>query len=135
MPENREIVRGVLAAVSRGDLDAALESAHDDFEVDWTNSRGLLSDVHRGRDQAREALTSFLAAWESLRWNPEEFVELDDERVVAVSQMQMRGHGSGVEVSARGASIWTVREGKVAAVKLYQSKAEALEAAGAAEPS
>jgi hypothetical protein len=33
-------------------------------------------------------------------------------------------------VSAKGATIWTVRDGEVAAVKLYQSKAEALEAAG-----
>ena len=31
-------------------------------------------------------------------------------------------------MGARGATVWTIRDGKVAAVKLYQSKEEALEA-------
>jgi ketosteroid isomerase-like protein len=129
MPEeNVEIVRGILEAISERDLDAAMGLASDDFEADWSNSRGLLSGVHRGLDQARESFTAFLEPWESLRWEPEELIELDDERVLLASHVQMRGHGSGVDVSARGASIWTIRDGKVAAVKLYQSKAEALDA-------
>jgi ketosteroid isomerase-like protein len=128
--ENVEIVRRVLDAISRADIDAAMESTSEDFEVDWSNSRGLLSGVYRGRGRARAALKSFLGPWDSLRWDPEELIELDDDRVLTVSQLRMRGHGSGVEVSAGGASIWTVHEGRVAALKLYQSKAEALEAAG-----
>jgi hypothetical protein len=42
----------------------------------------------------------------------------------------MRGRGSGVKVNASGASIWTIRDEKVAAISLYQSKAKALGAAG-----
>jgi hypothetical protein len=45
----------------------------------------------------------------------------------------MRGRGSGVEVDAVGAQLWTIRNGKVRSVKLYQSKADALEAAGPSE--
>jgi ketosteroid isomerase-like protein len=60
-------------------------------------------------------------------------VELGDDRVLSVSRLQMRGRGSGVEVNASGASIWTIRDGKAAAVTLYQSKAQALEAAGLSE--
>jgi ketosteroid isomerase-like protein len=128
--ENVEIVRRMLDAINRGDVDAAIESASDDFEADWSNSRGLLSGVHRGRGEARESLKAFLEPWESLRWDPEELIELEDGRVLAVSNIRMRGRGSGVEVSATGASIWTIRSGKAAAMKLYQSRAEAFEAAG-----
>jgi ketosteroid isomerase-like protein len=133
--DKAEIVRALFDAISRGDIDAVEESVTDDVEMDWSNSRSLLSSVHRGRDNAREALTSFLEPWESLTWDPKELIELDDDRVLAVSEIRMRGHGSGVDVSARGASIWTIRDGKAAAAKLYQSKGEALEAAGAADPS
>jgi ketosteroid isomerase-like protein len=131
--ENIAVVRRILDAINRGDVDAAIESASEDFEADWSNSRGLLSGIHRGRDEARESLRTFLEPWESLQWEPEEFIELQDDRVVTVSHIRMRGRGSGVEVSASGASIWTIRDGKAAAMKLYQSKAEALEAAGLRE--
>jgi hypothetical protein len=40
----------------------------------------------------------------------------------------VRGKGSGVEVDATGAQIWTLREGVGRRLTLYQSKAEALEA-------
>jgi ketosteroid isomerase-like protein len=131
--ENVEVVRRIIDAINRGDIDAAMELASQDFEADWSNSRGLLSGVHRGRDQARASFESFLEPWASLRWEPKELVDLEDDRVLTVSEFRMRGHGSGVDVSARGASIWTIRDGEAAAVRLYQSKAEALEAGGLSE--
>ena len=101
--------------------------------MDWSNSRGLLGGVRRGREQAREALEEFLEPWEWIRWEPEELLELGEGRVRTVSVLQMRGRGSGVEVNANGASIWTIRDEKVATITLYQSKAEAPEAAGLSE--
>ncbi|MGH2961036.1 MAG: nuclear transport factor 2 family protein [Solirubrobacterales bacterium] len=131
--ENVEVVRGIIDAINRGDIDAVVESATEDFVTDWSNSRGLLSGIHRGRDQVREAFESFLEPWDSLRWEPEELIELDEDRVLTVSRLQMRGRGSGVEVNASGASIWTIRDRRAAAITLYQSKAEALEAAAVRE--
>jgi ketosteroid isomerase-like protein len=131
--ENVEVVRLVLDAINRRDVDAVVESASEDVVTDWSNSRGLLSGVHQGRDQARQAFEEFLEPWDSLRWEAEELSELGGDRVLTVSRLQMHGRGSGVEVNASGASIWTIRDGKVAAIRLYQSKAEALEAAGLAE--
>jgi hypothetical protein len=45
----------------------------------------------------------------------------------------MRGRGSGVQVDATAAQIWTITDGKARRIKLFQSKAEALEAAGLRE--
>jgi hypothetical protein len=105
-----------------------MEAVRPDCEVDWSNSRGVLRGVYHGRGEAREVWKSFLEVWASVRWEVRESIALDDDRVLIVSEIRNRGHGSGVEVSARGASLWTIRDGEAAAVKLYQSKAEALEA-------
>jgi hypothetical protein len=47
-----------------------------------------------------------------------------------VTRARMRGPGSGVEVNAVSSGLWTIRDGKGRSFKLYQSKADALEAAG-----
>jgi ketosteroid isomerase-like protein len=132
MSEAVDVVKGVIDAVNRGDLDAVVESCSQDFEFDFSNSRGPLSGVYRGRDGLREFLTSFFEAWAALELDPqEEIIERDDGRVLTVNALRARGHGSGVEVAATGAIVWTIRNGEVAAQTFYQSKAEAVEAARA----
>ena len=131
--ENVEVVRRIVREINRGDIDSASDLATVDCELDFSNSRGPESGVYRGRDQTRQFFNAFMEAWASLRWELEEVIELEGDRALTASQLQMRGHGSGVEVSVKGASVWTIRDGKVAAQTLYQSKAEALEAAGLRE--
>ena len=131
--ENVEVVRRIVREINRRDIDSATDLATVDCELDFSNSRGPESGVYRGRDQTRQFFNAFMEAWASLRWELEEVIELQGDRVLTVSQLQMRGHGSGVDVTVKGASIWTIRDGKVAAQTLYQSKAEALDAAGLRE--
>ena len=100
----------------------------DDFEFDFSNSRGPLSGIYHGLDEARDFLTSFFEPWAALDVELQELIELDGDRVLTVSEIRTRGQGSGAEVNATGAVIWTIRDGEVAAAKMYQSKAEALEA-------
>ena len=131
--ENVEVVRRIVREFNRRDVDSATDLATVDCELDFSNSRGPESRVYRGRDQTRQFFNAFMEAWASLRWELEELIELEGDRVLTVSQLQMRGRGSGAEVTVKGASIWTIRDGKVAAQTLYQSKAEALDAAGLQE--
>jgi len=130
MSERVEVVRRVVDAMNRADFDAATQLFSRDFEFDFSNSRGPMAGIYRGRDEARDFMTSFFEPWAEVEFDPQELTELEDGRVLTVNRVRARGHGSGAEVAATGASIWTVRDGKVAAGKLYQSKAEALEAAG-----
>ncbi len=133
MSENVAVVKRVIDAFNRADFDRVVESVSEDFEFDFSNSRGPTSGIYRGRDGIREFLGSFSEAWAALEFDPhEEAVELEGGRVLTVNAMRGRGHESGAEVAATGASIWTIRADKVAAMTFYQSKAEALEAA---EPS
>ena len=130
MQDNLAAVRHAIDAFNRADLDAVLDASTQDFEFDFTNSRGPLSGVYRGLEEAREFLTSFFEPWAALEVETEEFVKLEDDRVLTVTEIRTRGQGSGAEVNATGAMIWTIRDGELAAAKMYQSKAEALEAVG-----
>jgi ketosteroid isomerase-like protein len=52
---------------------------------------------------------------------------------VATYRVHGRGRGSGAEVDQRLTMIWLVREGKIARVRVYRERAEALEVAGQEE--
>jgi ketosteroid isomerase-like protein len=131
MPDDMAVVRRVIDAMNRADLDEVAESSSEDFELDFSNSRGPMSGIYRGREGVRAFLTSFGEAWEALEFEPTELIELGDHRVLTAVAVRARGHESGADVTARGATIWTIRDGEIAAVKMYQSKAEALDAVSA----
>ena len=131
--EKVEGVRRIFDAVNRDDLDAFVSEFHPDAEADMSESSGPYSGIYRGRDQIRPFWQTFLDAWEEVRWNEEEIIEVDEERLIAVNRVHARGRGSGIEVIATGAQLWTIKEGKAARMKLYESKAEALAAAGLSE--
>jgi ketosteroid isomerase-like protein len=128
--ENVELVRRAIDFFNRGEIDRALEDTDDDFEMDWSNSIGPLKGVYRGRRQVLELWASFWEAWQEVRWDPEEIIDVDETRVILVNHVRMRGKGSGVEVDATGVQLWTIGDGKGQSVKLYQSKEDALAATG-----
>jgi ketosteroid isomerase-like protein len=133
MSENIEVVRRAVAELNRAEFDSAPVAFTDDFELDFTNSRGPMSGIYRGLNETVEFLRAFVEPWAEVEFDPNaEMSELEDGRVFTVNSLRARGDQSGVEVTATGAAIWTVRDGKVAAMKLYQSKAEALEAVSSA---
>jgi ketosteroid isomerase-like protein len=131
--ENVELVRRTIDLFNAKEIDQALERVHDDFEMDWSNSIGPLKGVYRGRLEVLALWASFLDAWETVRWEPEEIVDVDDKRLIVVNRVRMRGRGSGVDVEATGVQLWTIAAGKGERIKLFQTKAEALEAAGLRE--
>jgi ketosteroid isomerase-like protein len=73
--ENVEIVRATIDSLNRGDLDQALEAAHEDLEADWSNSIAPHGGVYRGRERVRELFEAFLEAWEEFRWDLQEILE------------------------------------------------------------
>jgi ketosteroid isomerase-like protein len=128
--ENVEIARAVLDALNRGDIDAALKNAAPDFEWDFSRSIGMEPGVYR-LDETRKFWGEFFGAWESSRWEAEEFIEAGPFMVTPIT-LYLRGR-DGVEVQTSGAWVWTFRDGKVASAAFYQERQEALEAAGLSE--
>jgi ketosteroid isomerase-like protein len=126
--ENVEIVRRNTDAYSRRDLDGWLAGWAPDAVLDWSNSRGLEAGVYRGHEEIRAVVERFLAAFEELRIELIDPVEVEDGVVVAENLAYLRGR-DGIEVQARSAFLITIEDGQTTSLTLYQTKREAFEAA------
>jgi ketosteroid isomerase-like protein len=131
--ENIELIRRTIDFFNRKEIDRALDAMDENLEMDWSNSIGPLKGTYIGRTGVVELWQSFLEAWDEVRWDPQEFIEVDENRVIVVYQLQMRGSRSGIEIDATSAQLWTIIDGKGRKVKLYQSKSDALEGARLSE--
>jgi ketosteroid isomerase-like protein len=131
--ENVEIVRRATDAYNRHDLDGILENWASDAVLDWSNSRGFDAGIYRGQGEIRRFMQRFLATWEEVRieivYGP---VEVEDGLLIAENVTALRGR-DGIEVQARSTWLITIRDGEQTSLTLYQTKQEALEAAGLRE--
>jgi ketosteroid isomerase-like protein len=128
--ENVQLVRAAMDAINADDIDSVLEMAAPGFEYDVSRATGPWRGVYSA-DQMPRVWEEFLGAWETSRFEADEFIETG-ERVVTPFTNYLRGR-DGIEVRARAAFVWTIRDGAIAHVCFYQGRQEALEAAGLSE--
>src|SRR5687768_12193541 len=127
--ENVEIVQAIFEGFGRKDIEGILELVPQDFEFDFSRSRGPESGVFRGRDRVRGFLATLIESFSVI--DPIETEIIDKgEVVVRVGGFRARGETSDVEVSALGATVWTFKGNALVSATLYQTRAEALEAVG-----
>jgi ketosteroid isomerase-like protein len=129
--ENVEIVRAANDAFNRRDLTATLAFWSSDGEMDWSRANGPFGGVYRGHHELEAFRNEFWSTIEVVE------VELSDFRetgpyVVASNTAHMRGR-DGVEVTARSTFVYTVENGLITRIRMFQERAEALEAAGLSE--
>jgi len=131
--ENVEIVRRSTDAYNRRDLDGILENWTTDAVIDWSNSHGFDAGVYRGHGEIRAFLQRFLETWDEVRLEIVDGpVEVEDGLLITENVAYMRGR-DGIEVQARSAWLITIRDGEQTSLTLYQTKQDALEAAGLSE--
>jgi ketosteroid isomerase-like protein len=70
------------------------------------------------------------SAWAEFSLEPQEYIDVDDEHVIAVFQMKATGRASGVAIERQDAMVWAVRSGLVVRIDYYNSKQQALDAVG-----
>jgi ketosteroid isomerase-like protein len=129
--ENVDVVRQTLDAYSRRDIEALRALNHPDLELDWSASRGSLAAVYRGLDEAFRFYAEYYGTFEETVIKPDRFIDVGDF-VVVPNVVHQRGR-DGIEVSARSTLVFTVHDGQVTRVCLYQETDEALKAVGLAE--
>ena len=96
-----------------------------EFEMrDWPEGASA-----RGLEAMRRAWLATLSAWEDFRAEPYEFIDTG-AHVVVLNRASGRGRGSGAEVSADAATVWTIEDGKIMSLVLYWDSAKALAAVG-----
>jgi ketosteroid isomerase-like protein len=128
--ENVEIVQAAIDAWNRGDWDATLKDAAPSFEFDFSRAMGPAGGVYR-LDEMGEYFRQLTEAWESVRLEANEIIEAG-EQVVTPNTLHAQGR-DGIELQARSAWVWTIRDGRVTHLCFYQGRQEALEAVGLSE--
>jgi ketosteroid isomerase-like protein len=119
-----ELVRGIIEALNRGDLDGMLERMHPDFE--WRPLEASpVARVYRGHEQVRRYVEDWLGTFESLRLELEDPTQVAD-RVVVEVRGHGRGRASGVELASRFCQVWTLRQGAAVAMEEHTSREQAL---------
>ena len=129
--DNVEIVRRAIEAWNQRDLPTVKALWHSDAEVDWLRSRSPFKGVYRGHGELEAFWDVFWSTWEDVQIEPHDFTEAGSE-VVLWNTAHMRGR-EGIEVSARTALVYTVENGQITYLRLFDELDEALEAVGLRE--
>jgi ketosteroid isomerase-like protein len=121
--ENVEVVRDMLEDYVRGDYEAALPVFSRAVEVLTSLERfhgltGVVEEAKRWEEM-----------WSDYRFEVHALVDAGDKVVLLYRQVG-KAKESGVEVEERAGWVYTLREGKIARVEMFQDRETALRAAG-----
>ena len=121
-----QAVRDSYDALNSGDIEATLAVLAPDAE--WHESSALPdAGSYRGRDALRAFLEDFLQSWERFHQEVEEVI-VEGDRAALMIHLTARGRGSGAEVDARYAHVWTLRDGLAVRVDAFYDRDAALRA-------
>ena len=130
--ENVEVVKRHVEAWNRRDMGAYLASFASDAEVDWSRSRAPHKGVYRGHGEIDTFWDVFWSTFEDVQLETTHgFTEAGSE-VVYSNTAHMRGR-EGIAVTAKSTFVWTVENGQITRFRMFQERAEALEAVGLRE--
>jgi ketosteroid isomerase-like protein len=119
-----DLVRRAYEAFAARDLETLGAIAIADFELDMTD-RVLNPATYRGEQGVRQFFAEIDELWESMDMKVERLVERDDQ-VLALLEVDIKGRGSGLVLQDRIAQLWTVREGKLAGMRVFADQEAAL---------
>jgi ketosteroid isomerase-like protein len=131
--ENVKAVRDATAAFNRGDLDTWSEFWTDD--IDYRAVEGAIDD--RGPMHGKAAVRAYVQDWldnfDNFRSEAVELLDAGEDAVIAVVRISGLAKLSGIETDLTYAALYTIRDGKIARGREYETRQEALEAAGMSE--
>ena len=123
---NCELVRAIYSSWELGDF-TLVDWA--DPDIEFVLADGPNPGTWTGLAAMSRAWGSTLAAFDDLRASAEECRDLDDERVLVLTQNSGRGKISGFDLAAmetRGANVFHVRGGRVTKLVAYFNRERAL---------
>jgi ketosteroid isomerase-like protein len=127
MSENLDLVRSIHASWERGDYSSV---AWADPEIEVVVVDGPSPGKWTGLAGVAKSTRDFISVWEGYRAEVDEYRELDDTRVLVLNNRRGRGKTSGLEMGrqlrAKGASLFHIRNGKVARTVVYFDRDRAL---------
>jgi ketosteroid isomerase-like protein len=125
--ENVDLVRSIYGAWERGEFG---ETGWVDPEIDFQVVGDTPSAGNRkGLSGMATSWREWLSAWQDFQVKADEYRELSEDRVLVLARFAGRGRTSGIEIGqvwTRGASLFHIRDGKVAKLVLYTDHQRAL---------
>src|SRR5262245_10014683 len=104
--ENVDRLRRGYEVLTREGIDAALSLGYIAPNIVVRESEDVPdTDVYRGHDGMRRLLGAFFETFDDVRFEPDEFFDLDDRILVGVRTVG-RGKGSGVTIAAVIWHLW-----------------------------
>lgn len=127
--QNLDLARRAFEAFADRDVVALLALSTDDIEFLPVTANITTGGVpYRGHEGLRRYFDDIARVWAELRVFPDELLDLGDTVVVLG---RVHGRGGGMIIDRPTGWVWRIRDGRIAAGRVYGSHAEALEAAGA----
>jgi ketosteroid isomerase-like protein len=112
-------------AFHEGGVEAILDRVSPDFEIrdrDSAPDRQTLV----GGEGITELVRLNMEVFDELELEPIEFID-EDQVVIVVVRMRVRGRSSGVTVDSEAAHLWEFAEGRAARMQIYADRRRALE--------
>jgi ketosteroid isomerase-like protein len=128
-PEVRDFVDQGFECWNGGEVDLMADYYADDAEVETSD---VFPDggTYRGREDFLRYFHELWDAWDRLRMDPVDVLDLGDGRFVVEVRVWGKGRSSGIEVDQQMGFIYTVRgDGKIARVRMLPNRDAALTAA------
>jgi ketosteroid isomerase-like protein len=131
----RALVRRVVVlgweAMNRADLEFGLALYDEDVESVFDPRAVTLGLANtRGREARRRTLSQVYGEMGQMLFDPDELIDLGDDRLLVIGRMKGRGRASGAPFEMEWANLWTISEGLVVRDEQFGDHAEAVEAAG-----
>jgi ketosteroid isomerase-like protein len=124
-----EVIEEQFAATNARDFRRAMELYADDVVLTVPANAFLMSGTFEGKQAVGEYFGDWFATFEpGYRFEIEEIRQIGAV-VFMVATHHGSGRSSGIEVARRSSYLYTVRDGKIAAVELFTDPDEALAAA------
>ena len=94
---------------------------------------GEIEGAFYGTEGVVEHFRRYAGTFEDYRWEVRRLDDLGTGAVLALVTQSGRGKGSGAAVDRSLAALYTVLDGKIVRITMFQGEKEALEAAGLSE--
>jgi ketosteroid isomerase-like protein len=121
-------MRRMVEAMDRRDLPAVLSGLDAELEIDDADIPEAT-----GTDSYLAWLARWEEAWESWRTEDHDVRAAENDQVIALFTMIVKGRGSGIELRRADALVASFRDGKVVKLGYYNDQDEALKAVGLEE--
>jgi ketosteroid isomerase-like protein len=130
--QNVELVRGIYEAVARRDDVTPFEVYADDIVWDWSNARRAALQtkaIYNGHEGVRQMWREAVSVFGEVDLEVEELMDAGDQVLAVICEREV-GRASGAPVETAHLAVWTLADGKVTQMQVFDDRQQALEAAG-----